>query len=273
MTAYQDNPYYFVDSPLNHPEDDAPWWVAPGHIYPEADPMAAVQRRMMLILAGAVLFITVFAVWAVRSSNIGTPPLVGNSEAVGEQVAAAEAPANEPAAEEQVVVPGAGSGGIAPLFTPEVQHWAPQIVAWANAVGIDPNMAATVMQIESCGDPNAVSSAGAQGLFQVMPFHFDPGEAMQDPDTNARRGMAYLALGMQQTGGDTSRTFAGYNGGHGTAARSWDTWPAETQRYYVWATGIYEDAVAGSATSETLDQWLTAGGASLCRQAAQRLGL
>ena len=164
-------------------------------------------------------------------------------------------------------------GGIAPLFTPEVQHWAPQIVAWANAAGIDPNMAATVMQIESCGNPNAVSGAGAQGLFQVMPFHFDAGEAMQDPDTNARRGMAYLALGMQQTGGDTSRTFAGYNGGHGTAARSWDTWPAETQRYYVWATGIYEDAVAGSGSSETLDQWLAAGGAGLCQQAAAQLGL
>lgn len=272
MTAYQDNPYYFVDSPLNQPEDDAPWWVAPGHVYPDADPMAAVQRRMMLILAGAVLFITLFAVWAVRSSNVGSTPIEDQSQA-NEQAPPAENATNDTATQEQTGAPLGGSGGIAPLFTAEVQHWAPQIVAWASAVGIDPNMAATVMQIESCGDPNAVSSAGAQGLFQVMPFHFDPGEAMQDPDTNARRGMAYLALGMQQTGGDTSRTFAGYNGGHGTAARSWDTWPAETQRYYVWATGIYEDAVAGSATSDTLDQWLAAGGASLCRQAAQRLGL
>jgi soluble lytic murein transglycosylase-like protein len=185
----------------------------------------------------------------------------GATENSAEQAAPAEQP------------PPPATGGIAPLFTREIQHWAPQIVAWSAEFGIDPNMAATVMQIESCGDPNAVSSAGAQGLFQVMPFHFAPGESMQDPDTNARRGLAYLALGMQQTSGDTSRSFAGYNGGHGTAARAWETWPAETQRYYVWSTGIYEDAVAGSATSETLSEWLAAGGAGLCQQAAARLGL
>ena len=266
MTAYQDNPYYFVDSPLNQSDDDAAWWAAYGRMDAPNDPLAAVQRRMVLILTAAIFFIAAFGFWATRTSNIGATT---TSDEVAIQT---QTTMNDNTTEEQVVAPPA-TGGIAPLFTAEVQHWAPQIVAWANAAGVDPNMAATVMQIESCGDPNAVSSAGAQGLFQVMPFHFDPGEAMQDPDTNARRGMAYLALGMQQTGGDSSRTFAGYNGGHGTAARSWDTWPAETQRYYVWATGIYGDAVNGGGTSETLDQWLAAGGASLCRQAAARLGL
>lgn len=162
---------------------------------------------------------------------------------------------------------------LSPVFTPSVLYWEDEIVAWASEWGIDPNAAATLMQIESCGNPSAQSWAGATGLFQVMPFHFSPGEEMQDPNTNARRGMAYLALGMEQTGGDTSRTFAGYNGGHGTAARGWETWPAETQRYYVWSTGIYKDAVSGSATSETLNQWLAAGGAGLCQQAAARLGL
>jgi soluble lytic murein transglycosylase-like protein len=188
-------------------------------------------------------------------------------------VAAETAATDETTADEAVPAAAVAAGGIAPLFTREIQHWAPQIVAWAAEFGVDPNMAATVMQIESCGDPNAVSSAGAQGLFQVMPFHFSEGEAMQDPNTNARRGLAYLALGMQQTNGDTSRTFAGYNGGHGTAARAWETWPAETQRYYVWSTGIYKDAVAGSATSETLNEWLAAGGAGLCQQASARLGI
>lgn len=268
MTTYQDNPVYYVDSPLNQLDDDAPWWMAPESLQPNIDPMAAVERRMILILAAVMLFILGFGMLAMKAgSAAGNAPTVvqeSNTEVVAEeQVAEAEAP----------LPPASATGGIAPLFTPEVQHWAPQIVAWAAEYGIDPNMAATVMQIESCGDPNAESSAGAQGLFQVMPFHFSPGEVMQDPNTNARRGMAYLALGMEQTGGDTSRTFAGYNGGHGTAARAWDTWPAETQRYYVWSTGIYKDAVAGSATSETLNQWLAAGGAGLCQQAAARLGL
>lgn len=164
-------------------------------------------------------------------------------------------------------------GLISPIFSPEVQHWAPQIVAWAQAHNLDPNMAATVMQIESCGDPNAVSIAGAQGLFQVMPFHFEAHENMQDPDTNARRGLAYLAARLVQTNGDVGRAFAGYNGGHGAAATSWDNWAHETQRYYVWSTGIYAEAQQGLSESPTLQQWMVAGGASLCRQAAQRLGL
>lgn len=161
---------------------------------------------------------------------------------------------------------------LSPLFTPEVQYWGAKIVAWAAAYGLPPNMVATVMQIESCGNPAAVSPAGAQGLFQVMPFHFEPGETMQDPDTNARRGMEFLAGLLVQTGGDPGRAFAGYNGGPGAASSSWDTWPAETQRYYTWSSGIYEEVTAGSS-SPTLDAWLAAGGAALCRQAAAQLGL
>lgn len=265
MSAYQETSYYPLDSPLNRPEDIPYRWSRPPATH-MPDPMVAVQQRMILILAAVFLFIISFGYLAVRSNPSGG---VAHQQAEVAQESASEQTGS--AGQEVAAIPS--TGGIAPLFTKEVQHWAPQIVAWANEFGIDPNMAATVMQIESCGDPNAVSGAGAQGLFQVMPFHFEPGEAMQDPTTNARRGMAYLALGMQQTNGDSNRTFAGYNGGHGTAARSWDTWPAETQRYYVWATGIYKDAVAGNAGSETLNQWLAAGGASLCGQAAARLGI
>ena len=162
MTTYQENPYYFVDSPLNQPDDDEAWWIAPNHAQPAADPMAAVQQRMMMILAAAFLFMVAFGFWAIRSTNIGP------AAASGEMAAQPEAAAAEESVVEQVVAPPAPTGGIAPLFTPEIQHWAPQIVAWAAAVGIDPNMSATVMQIESCGEPNAVSSAGPHGLVQVM---------------------------------------------------------------------------------------------------------
>ena len=253
-TLEQDPAYYWVDSPLNDWEEEI--WLYE-EVVTIVDPMVQVQRRMVFILLAVVFFVVGFGVMAVRGS--------GNGEVVATQQDETIAVEAAPAA--------AVSGGIAPLFTREVQHWAPQIVAWSAAAGVDPNMAATVMQIESCGDPNAESIAGAQGLFQVMPFHFDPSESMQDPDTNARRGLAYLALGMQQHNGDTGLSFAGYNGGHGTAAKGWGAWAAETQRYYTWATGIYADAVAGSATSETLNQWLAAGGAGLCQQAAQRNGL
>jgi soluble lytic murein transglycosylase-like protein len=134
-------------------------------------------------------------------------------------------------------------------------------------------MVATIMQIESCGDPRALSVAGAQGLFQVMPFHFTAGEDMLDPNTNARRGMNYFAERLVQTAGDVGKAFAGYNGGHVAAGSSWDNWADETQRYYVWSTGIYEDAKAGLTESPTLQEWYAAGGASLCQQAATRLNL
>src|SRR5690349_7954215 len=68
------------------------------------------------------------------------------------------------------------ANGLSPVFTKEVQHWGSDIVRWANAASIDPNLAATVMQIESCGDPRATSRSGAMGLFQVMPFHFRLGD-------------------------------------------------------------------------------------------------
>jgi soluble lytic murein transglycosylase-like protein len=129
------------------------------------------------------------------------------------------------------------------------------------------------MQVESCGDPFALSGAGAQGLFQVMPFHFDPGENGFDPETNAHRGLSYYRDRLVQTGGDIGLAFAGYNGGHVAAGSGWDYWANETRSYYVWTTGIYQDITSGEVESNTLQRWLQAGGASLCRQASDRLGL
>lgn len=170
------------------------------------------------------------------------------------------------------LLPGAGTQ-LSQVFTKEVLHWAPQIEAWSGLYGLDPNLVAIIMQIESCGDRGAVSHAGAQGLFQVMPFHFAAGENALDPETNARRGLSYFVERLNQTGGDVGRAFAGYNGGQRAAASSWESWPAETQRYYKWSTGIYNDIQAGVAESPTLQTWLQAGGATLCRQAAARIGL
>jgi len=174
---------------------------------------------------------------------------------------------------ESVDVAPAVGGIISPVFSPEVQHWAPQISKWAAAYNLDPNIVATIMQIESCGDPQAASGAGAQGLFQVMPFHFTAGEDMLNPETNAARGMAYYAERLQQTSGNVGQAFAGYNGGHVAAGTTWDNWANETQRYFTWSTGIYEEATSGMTESPTLQQWMAAGGASLCNQASNRLGL
>jgi hypothetical protein len=106
-----------------------------------------------------------------------------------------------------------------------------------------------------------------------MPFHFTDGENMQDPATNAGRGLAYLALGLQRAGGNAGLAMAGYNGGHSQIGKDSSLWPNETRRYYYWGTGIYEEALSGAATSARLQEWLQAGGASLCARAEEQLGI
>ncbi len=162
---------------------------------------------------------------------------------------------------------------LAPLFTPEVQFWAADIHRWAGEWALPPNLVATVMQIESCGNPRAVSPADARGLFQVMPYHFAPGEDPFNPDTNARRGLAYLRRALDEFDSDVRLALAAYNGGLQGAQRAEASWADETRRYVIWGTGIWEDAQAGRAHSATLNEWLAHGGASLCRQARETLGL
>lgn len=165
------------------------------------------------------------------------------------------------------------SNGLSPIFTREVQYWGKDIVRWANASSLDPNLAATVMQIESCGDPRALSRSGAMGLFQVMPFHFHTGENGFDTETNALRGLNYLANSLQTANGDPRLALAGYNGGIGVIHRGEWTWSSQTQRYVQYGAPIYYDAQNGSLSSAMLDEWYQNYGAGLCRQAAQRLGL
>jgi soluble lytic murein transglycosylase-like protein len=165
------------------------------------------------------------------------------------------------------------AGGLSPIFTKEIQYWGKDIVRWANAASVDPNLAATVMQIESCGDPRATSRSGAMGLFQVMPFHFRFGENPYSPETNALRGLNYLSRSLETGEGNSRLALAGYNGGIGVIARSEWLWPSETKRYVLYGAPIYEDASSGATSSAMLTEWYQKYGAGLCRQAAQRLGI
>jgi len=162
---------------------------------------------------------------------------------------------------------------LSPVFTPEVQHWRDSILGWSVTYRLRPNLIATLIQIESCGNPAVQSSVGATGLFQVMPFHFAEGEDPFDPDTNALRGLTYFADGLMIAGGDVGRAFAGYNGGHGIIHSLPTDWPQQSQDYQYWGGGIYTDAEAGLTESPTLQAWLESGGAALCVLAAAELGL
>lgn len=265
MTMYiKTFPVHTPFTPVIEAATTEPVWAQP--VYPPYTMVAPdpVQKRMTVTFALAVVIVSLLIVGAFRLK--ATDPTITNAAPVtGNPNGTDDVAAAPPAVAPQPIVTA-----LSPVFTPEVQFWANDIVRWATAHGIgDPDLVAIVMQIESCGFQDALSSAGATGLFQVMPFHFDAGEVMLDPETNAYRGMLFFSDLLQQTS-DVGLAFAGYNGGPGVMVRSWDTWPNETQRYYRWATGIYQDIQNGHTQSETLQRWLEAGGSSLCQQAAAR---
>ena len=230
-------------------------------------PLASIHARMLLILSVVLLLIVPLLVKVLPGQDDYGAVVVADASATVQTQAAEQV---EPVA---VPLPQEPPLGDIQRFHRRGETLGPTDCRRSQEFGVDPNLTAIIMQIESCGDPQAVSHAGAQGLFQVMPFHFAAGEDSLDPDTNARRGINYFVERLNQTNRDIGRAFAGYNGGHVAAGNSWDQWADETQRYFRWSTGIYEDIQAGRTDSPTLQAWLQAGGASLCRQAAQRLGL
>ncbi len=212
----------------------------------------------LVSFAGVLVFIGLiaFIVWHYTPAFAATAPTT----------TAAPTSAQAPAAKQPI------SGHIAPFFTPEVRHWEDDILRWATTYHLDPNLIATVMQIESCGNPRAVSSAGARGLFQVMPFHFAAGEDPFDPETNARRGLAYLKAALQRSGGDVRLALAGYNGGLGVISLPENLWPAQTRHYVRLGWPIYNDAAAGRKHSATLSLYFQAG-RGMCAAADRQIGL
>jgi soluble lytic murein transglycosylase-like protein len=89
----------------------------------------------------------------------------------------------------------------------------------ANRQKMDPDLVLAVMQVESKFDRFAVSSAGAQGLMQVMPFWRTeigrPQDNLTHIETNVRYGTAILAHYLTETRGDLIDALARYNGSRG----------------------------------------------------------
>lgn len=164
------------------------------------------------------------------------------------------------------------SAPLADFYTPEVLYWRDEIRAWAAMYQINPNVIAVLMQIESCGSPEVLSWAGAVGLMQVMPYHFDDGDNMLNPDTNVRHGMRIFQECLNVfAGGHIGIAAACYNGGASVTRTGYAYWPSETQAYYDWATSLWADVVSGVERSTTLQRWLDSGGARLCAIAANDL--
>ncbi|WP_089528484.1 transglycosylase SLT domain-containing protein [Pantoea ananatis] len=89
---------------------------------------------------------------------------------------------------------------------------------------------------ESSGNPNAVSGAGAQGLFQLMPgtgrdMGLGRGEAF-DPIKSAQAAAKYLSQLLKANGGDLTKALASYNWGLGNVQKhGMALMPQETRNY------------------------------------------
>lgn len=87
---------------------------------------------------------------------------------------------------------------------------------------LDPELVLAVIQVESNFDRFAISSAGARGLMQVMPFWLGeigrPNDNLFHIRTNLRMGCTILRYYLDKENGDLPRALARYNGSVG---KSW----------------------------------------------------
>jgi soluble lytic murein transglycosylase-like protein len=164
----------------------------------------------------------------IAAANGGSPsPSAASSTSFDQQLSqATDAQATSASTSSTSVDSGATGSGSAP--------YEQQIEAAAQKYGIDPAVLKGLIKQESGFNPNAGSSAGAQGLTQLM-----PGTAaslgvtnLQDPAQSIDGGAHYLKMQLDRFGGDYSKALAAYNAGPGAVQRYGGVPPyAETQNY------------------------------------------
>lgn len=140
----------------------------------------------------------------------------------GAQSNVQDAPVPAPQPVEHKVL--ASAGGLSPAWPQNIQQWKGLIEAHAAAHGLDPDLVAAIMTVESAGRVGAVSVSNARGLMQVMPreagYPGRPSAAeLMDPTTNIAEGCRILA----------ASGVAGYYG-HGKVKTAW--YVAEVWRIY-----------------------------------------
>ena len=123
--------------------------------------------------------------------------------------------------------------------TARAKLYAPQeiktlVAGLAPKYGLDPQLVLAVIQVESAYQADAVSSANAQGLMQLIPAtaeRFGVRDAF-NPSENINGGMRYLKWLLKHFKGDVTKAVAAYNAGEGAVRRYGGIPPyRETQNY------------------------------------------
>ncbi|MFP3555927.1 lytic transglycosylase domain-containing protein [Paraburkholderia sp. SIMBA_049] len=123
----------------------------------------------------------------------------------------------------------------------EAQRARSKVLAWtalvddvAKRIGVDKALLMAVIDVESGGDPFAVSPKGARGLMQLMPQTGarQGADDLFDPYQNVVAGTRLLDT-LLATFGDVSLALAAYNAGEGAVRKFGGMVPpyAETQQY------------------------------------------
>jgi soluble lytic murein transglycosylase-like protein len=114
------------------------------------------------------------------------------------------------------------------------ETWGTEILKATIGTHVSPALVLAVMGIESGGNPDAVSSAGAAGLMQLIPDtakRFGVSDS-KDPVQNIKGGVAYLDFLMTMFNRDPVLVLAAYNAGEGAVTANDGVPPyAETRDY------------------------------------------
>lgn len=105
----------------------------------------------------------------------------------------------------------------------------------ASKYGVDTRLVEAVIQTESNFDPSAISSAGAEGLMQLMPStaaNLGVANSM-DPEQNIDGGVKLLRQLLNSYSGDVSMALAAYNAGPSAVNKYGGIPPYEETQNYV----------------------------------------
>ncbi|MEN6413191.1 MAG: lytic transglycosylase domain-containing protein [Veillonellales bacterium] len=112
----------------------------------------------------------------------------------------------------------------------------------AKKYGVDPKLALAVATAESNLSPDAVSSAGAVGVMQLMPSTAQSlgVRNIRDPRENIDGGVQYLGQLLTEFNGDMTKAVAAYNAGP-QAVKNYGGVPpySETQSYVAKVLSLY----------------------------------
>ncbi len=113
--------------------------------------------------------------------------------------------------------------------------------------GISPIMLAAVSKVESGFDPSAVSSAGAEGIMQIMPsLAAEMGINAYDPVQAINAGAAILSSNLKMFGNSVPLALAAYNAGQGAVQQYGGVPPyPQTQNYVKMVEGVMSQMEAG----------------------------